>query len=496
MLLQVIAHARRRLLWNELALQFAIAVAISLAALVLLLLLGTDAVAWSWLIILPAVSFGAGVSTVLWRRPGTGRIAQLLDRRLNQPDTLAAAVHFAQTTRRCDEEFRRALQAQATRIAESADLRSVIPFRMPRAAYFSAVLAMAATGLFFIRYGTEARLDLRAPMATILQQLLENARAEVAKMIEEFRQPNAPDRPQGKLTANREENPDGQDADAKPSGTNESNATGNGQQGQPEQAEEKAKADTFAGEQEQSGDGNPSSADARSGASENPSPSQQANQGNSQQQDGLRSQQSASSTSAGTSMVNKIKDSMANLLSALNPQQGGANGQQGKAQDGRQAGRNSKRGSADSGATSGESGQGDSPQKASAPPGGAGQGDMSASDKLQGNGAGRDDGSKEIRSAAQLEAMGKLGAIFGKRAEEVSGEFTVQAASGPQSLRTQYAQRNSEHSSVETVAMRDEVPVAYQEYIRHYYDLVRQANATSRSGEGPLASSRRPRAVR
>jgi hypothetical protein len=54
MLSEVIARARRRLLWNALAFHFAIAVTVALAVLSLLLILGTDILDWRLLISVPA----------------------------------------------------------------------------------------------------------------------------------------------------------------------------------------------------------------------------------------------------------------------------------------------------------------------------------------------------------------------------------------------------------------------------------------------------------
>jgi hypothetical protein len=55
MLLEVVARARRRLLWNVLAFQLAVAVIAAFVVLALLLFVGTDLLGWQWVIILPAV---------------------------------------------------------------------------------------------------------------------------------------------------------------------------------------------------------------------------------------------------------------------------------------------------------------------------------------------------------------------------------------------------------------------------------------------------------
>ena len=56
-----------------------------------------------------------------------------------------------------------------------------------------------------------------------------------------------------------------------------------------------------------------------------------------------------------------------------------------------------------------------------------------------GSGIGSQDGSKEIKAAEQLKAMGKISEIIGQRAATVSGETSVEVESGSQKLRTAYS---------------------------------------------------------
>jgi MFS family permease len=125
MLLEVIARARRRLLWNALAFHFAVAVNVALGALALLLFLGVDLLDWRWLIVLPAVCLASGIVIARRRLPQPYPAAQLVDRRLKLADALSTALFFAHLhhTRRCDEDLRRAQHAEATRIAAGIDLR-------------------------------------------------------------------------------------------------------------------------------------------------------------------------------------------------------------------------------------------------------------------------------------------------------------------------------------------------------------------------------------
>ncbi len=498
MLQAVIARARRRLLWNALARQLAIAAAVELSVLVVLLVFGTDVVAGTYLIVLPLTYLICGIGFAWRKLPASSPTAQILDCRLKLPDTLSTALFYSdpQPGRRCAEEFRKAQNEQATKIAATINLRETIPVRMPRAVYLSAALAVAASGLLVIRYGTTARLDLRPPIASRLQQMLENAKAEMAKLMEELQRTQLADRKQTEESGDRTTASAAENSDAKPSGSGESNQAESGSSGKGE-AQEKPVADTFAGEQDEAQQGNQQlAADSQSGSQQGAPSQQQNGSPQNQQQQGSGSQ--SGSSASGSSMVNKMKDSLANLLSALKPPSGGAGGQQAmKAQEGRTSGNNRKQGATESGASSGEAGEGESSKPGNALAGGAGQAGKSQAEKQQGTGAGNDEGSKEIRAAQQLAAMGKIGTIFGKRSENISGEFTVEAPSGPQNLNTPYARRSAAHASVETTAIRDEVPQEVQEYVQHYYELIRQEDALAKGQDRVLAASnRRPRAVK
>jgi hypothetical protein len=107
------------------------------------------------------------------------------------------------------------------------------------------------------------------------------------------------------------------------------------------------------------------------------------------------------------------------------------------------------------------------------------------------------EGIKEIIRAEQLEAMGKLDAIFGKRAQNIAGEFTAEATQGPQQLKTNYQQRSADHIDVHAKAERDEVPVAFQDYVQRYFELVKDAASPVKGSQREVtASTRRSRTAR
>ncbi len=464
MLSEVIALARRRLLWNALAFQLAVAVIVALAVLALLLFLGTDIVDPRWLVISPVASLIVGTWIARRRLPGAYPTAQILDRRLMLTDALSTALFFARPypNRSCDEGTRQAQQEQAARIAANVDLRQAIPFRFPRAVYLAVLPAIVAAGLFNVRYRMDAHLDLRMPMTGVLQQIVQeivrDVKEELAKLEDQLKRDDEQERMAQKNKA------DGAAGDRQPAEA----------------------ADTFAeerqGSAQRSAEQEQASAEQQPG-SEPGSPSTRENEGRQQQQ--AAAAQQAGSSSADSSVMSKLRDSMSNLLSLAKPQPGGSGKQQmGKAQDGHP--QNSRGQTAkDSDSANGEPGEGP-PQPGSAKSPGAGQASNPSAEKQPGSSAGNEDGAKDIREAEQLEAMGKLNAIFGKRSKDLTGQVTAVAPPGPQQLKTSYAQRGAVHNAVQSKVERDEVSLVFQDYVRRYFELV---------GKSPVFAKRSDRAA-
>ena len=197
-------------------------------------------------------------------------------------------------------------------------------------------------------------------------------------------------------------------------------------------------------------------------------------------------------------------NSLANLLSALNPKPGGSGQQQrqqkqqmSKAQGSRSNGNNSKEGEQGSDSAGGDPGEG-SQQPGNGKSSGGVQTAGTPSEKQPGNGAGRDDGAKDIQAAEQLAAMGKLSVLLGKRSESLTGEFTAESAPGPQRLTTDYERRGGQHTAVQATAQRDDISLASQEYVQRYFELVRKAGGSPKRAERPVPppSGRRAHAIR
>jgi hypothetical protein len=114
--------------------------------------------------------------------------------------------------------------------------------------------------------------------------------------------------------------------------------------------------------------------------------------------------------------------------------------------------------------------QGQSAEKADSP----------LANKQPGSGAGNKDGSKDVRQAEQLAAMGKISEIIGKRAAKVSGEVTVDVQNTSQQLRTAYQERSAEHAQSGAEISRDEIPVALESYVEQYFEQVHKPVAVKK----------------
>ena len=95
------------------------------------------------------------------------------------------------------------------------------------------------------------------------------------------------------------------------------------------------------------------------------------------------------------------------------------------------------------------------------------------------NGIGSQDGEKAMREAQQLDAMGKITEILGKRSANVTGEVMMEVASGKQQLRTDWSQQQANHAEAGSEIHRDEVPLMYQQFVQQYFEEIRKPKAAA-----------------
>jgi len=82
--------------------------------------------------------------------------------------------------------------------------------------------------------------------------------------------------------------------------------------------------------------------------------------------------------------------------------------------------------------------------------------------------------------------MGKISELIGKRSQNVSGEMMVEVSSGKQQLKTQYSNRSASHAEAGGDINRDEVPLAYQQYVLRYFEEIRKVPQTKAKSDSPL----------
>ena len=491
-----IRRARRRYLSLLIFEQAATAIALAMAGAILLLVLGTQILNWYWPLLLFAVSLGVGLYRTRRLNPSSYVLAQKIDRRLALHDALSTAVHFSGSTSNADRELVEAQRGQAERAACNVVLVEAIPFRMPVSAYASVALLVITGTLFGVRYGMRNSLDLSQPMVSFtfdtfrVDDTVASARKkktpEQQRLEEQLQgltvspdQQNSQDFGEAPDSAlNTVDTPDVSDIprDAIAKSQQKLSSTdvkADGEEGSEQPGE--------AGEEEGEQTANQNSSDGN-----NPQGAPQAK--NASPQQGNQSENS--------SLMDKMRDALANLMQKMKmPQKPGGSQQTASSKPGQQGNQSQQSMSEKGTPQPGSRQQGDS-QNSDAAGDQQGEGgeqadngqsrqgtqgaDQQASKDAK-SGMGKQDGSKDVQLAEQLEAMGKISEIFGKRAQNLTGEVMVEVAAGKQQLRTQYSERSASHSDSGGEIHRDEIPLVYQHYVQQYFEQIRNTPAKAGS---------------
>jgi hypothetical protein len=477
------------------------ATAVGLGGAILLLLVGTQILNWYWLVLL----FGAGLAAGAYRSRSeifSGyKIAQEIDRRLGFEDALSTAYYFAEQPDRAasPREFVDRQRQMAEELARSADIGRGLPFLAPRTLYVNAALAVLACGMFGLRYGIQRNLDLRPSLVRIAFEGFLGPSREVAEAKKGLRPSEGEKEPGSARDSGDSKSSDDRDADR-----DEQWSAANDQDGSnPNRAvDSKSKGKDSQTEQKAPGDDSPDSADANDPAGPN-----QDSDGNSrlstdnnskegQQQGGSKDSNRSGGDNDKSSLADKLRDALSNLLAKLKPQpksneaqqRSGSqsqNAQQGKQQqnqkqDGGPKAENSEQADANAGAESeGEQQQGGTEQSQGKSQGSSPERPNSPDGK---SGIGNQNGDKSAREAAELATMGKISEILGKRAANISGEVMVEVSSGKQQLKTQYSERDAQHAEAGGEINRDEIPLAYQQYVQQYFEQIRKLPAAQNKG--------------
>jgi hypothetical protein len=498
----LVGRARRRWISNLLLRQAVLAASAGLAGLIVVLLAGTDLLSWGWIGAAAALGVGFGVWRLRRQMPPPYAVAQAIDTRLALNDTISTAYFYRHLSRRPPAEFQEAIFERANALAAGADLERAVPFSAPRSLYAMAALGVAATGLFAVRYGISHNLNLKPPLprmgfdvfhfASKPPQVAKNKKPD--KRTEDLLK-------QFGLSLEPEAQKSGQQRDE---GANQDSPTVESEHGEQLAQSSRPSQQPQAGEQPQKGeeageglsipqngeDGRETGESQQSGAS-----SQASNDG--REQNGKPREEN--------SLISKFRDALQNLMSRMKAQpksnegqqMASAQGQQERGQDRDSQGQKGEQ-SSNSKGMPGSQGQGemqDGEGAEQAADGGkgkqGGQSSQQAANQDGKSGIGKDDGSKELKEAEQLAAMGKISEIIGKRSQNLTGEVMVEVTSSNQHLKTAYSQQNASHIEAGGEISRDEVPLAYQHYVQQYFEEIRKTPPPSKATT-PAATGAKP----
>ena len=475
------------------------AAAVALGGLVAMLLFGTQ-----WLNgYVPALLFALALAAALYRAKNhfwsRYQLAQTVDRHLGLYDKLSTAVYFEDGgTSSAPRGVVEQQKESAEEAARTADLKTGLPFHAPKSLYAGGALALVAASLFAVRYGATRSLDLHTSLVQIaFNSLLGSEDVAAAK------KKGAPAKPGGEKPKENALNVDpweskAMDAQGPPDNALNTVDTPGRKQSQQQHRRER-EGERHAGERlgSPAGRGDRRKAtNLRRGRIRTPRTPRRRRTRMAASRASSKAASSrirtANSSGENSSLADKMRDAISNLMSKLKQQkpsegkQGSQQSQQGQ-QSAQKQGKEDKGGQQSgkqSDAMSSPDQQGDqegqSSDKAASAQNKSGS---KSADKPQSqdgkSGMGKEDGDKSAREAEQLAAMGKISEIIGKRAANMTGEVMVEVSSGKQQLKTQYSQRKASHADAGGEINRDEVPLAYQQFVQQYFEEIRKAPAAA-----------------
>jgi len=476
--------------------QSALAISIAMGGAILLLLTGTSLLEWYWIALLAAASLAIGLYRFRGRVPSEYRLAQRIDWKMNLADALSTATYFSADDKPICAQQRTA----AEQVARTIDPRVAVPFTRSRFAWPAAGLALVACGLFGVRYAVTGTMSLEPSLVkmaydTFFGTTQQQAKNNIRKPQIDKNNPLDPGNPDAPTTQD-EQVPDSQLESVETPDVNNAMAS--------DQSKEAAKADKKTSPDDQGGDNadkGEKGEQASNGDDGNQDKGDKSKDG--KQKEGKQDAKNQNANNDSSSMLDKLKDAMANMLnkmksnppkeaqSAQNSQDSKAGGQEKGNQKGAQNQKGSQNDSQDADAQSDQQQQGDKSEKkqsANAKSGDKSQDKNNSPDAK--SGIGSSDGDKAAREAEQLAAMGKISEIIGKRSQNVTGEVMVEVGSTRQQLKTPWAQKQATHVESGSEIHRDEVPLMYQQFVEQYFEEIRKGADTGAKPAGKAADTK------
>ncbi len=410
------------------------------------------------------------------REPRSYEIAQIVDSRQGLKDQLATAYHFRTTG--VGGPIVGAQYEFASRAASSVKLDAVFPDEAPSTVRVAMMLAVAALLFFGVRALLQPQLSFQPPLPSVIM---------AAIFGEDWNQRDDATIERGKLTNNRENAAIADDGMPPPG----------------EQAEALLDTAPLPDEEFEPPSDDPEWKPEVEGLTVNPEddiagdelpfevPQEGAQEGAEEGEDAGSTEKPAESPDEwdeeSQGLLDKLKQAFENMIETLDM----ASTESGEPGDNEGEGEQS----GEEGSESGEPGEGESDmpgeQASSAEMEGGEPTDQAGesseapgeggedSNEQPGSGenasaAGSNDGSKELAEAQQEEAMGELEELFMERAENMTGEVTIETHSAEQSSSVPFNNRTTTHSDRGGDVSRDEIPAAYRTYIQNYFEILRK----------------------
>jgi hypothetical protein len=479
---QLLKKARRRCLLDLVLDQSALAISIAMAGAILLLLTGTSLLEWYWIAALAIASLAIGLYRFRRRVPSEYKLAQRIDWKMNLADALSTAKFFADMHSPIVDQQRTA----AEQTARTIDPRIAVPFTRSRFAWPAAGLALVACGLFAIRYAVLNTMSLEPSLVKSAYDTFfgsgpdkQQAKNNIRKQAIDPNNPLDPGNPDAQTTQN-DQLPDNQLQSVETPDVNNTSAPD--QSKGAAQVQQKSSEDP--GDNVEQGEKGDKAQNGDDGNQDNSKAGDKSK--DAKQKDGKQDAKNQNGNNENSSMLDKLKDAMANMLNKMksNPSKEGQsaqNSQDSKSgqEKGKQKSENQKGSQSDSQDADAQSDQqqqsGDKSEKkqsANAKSGDKSQDKNNSPDAK--SGIGSSDGDKTAKEAEQQQAMGKISEIIGKRSQNVSGEVMVEVGSTKQQLKTPWSQKQATHIEAGSEIHRDEVPLMYQQFVQQYFEEIRK----------------------